>query len=191
MGILAEYRKVFDTFPEFRDVVADTRAEVASQASEAWGIAEGGFMPGPREFGETTIRPEFFGSAVGADFETNKTWEKTFSVSSAANWGTLINGNQTIEDVYIGIVGWMFPNTVQRTTKIYQEFGQTKLPIVDYEGEIDLMEEPVMILEKGIVIPEETECRVEMWARSAGKNVVKPLGMAMVKSNQLIKKNPT
>ena len=188
MAILAEYRKVFDTFPEFRDVIADTRAEVASQASEAWGIADGGFMPGPREFGETTIRPEFFGSAVGADFATNKHWEKTFTAST---WGTLINGNQTIEDVYIGIVGWMFPNTTQRTKMIYQEYGQTKLPIVDFEGEIELMEEPVLILEKGIVIPEETECQVELYARSAGANVIKPLGMAMVKSNQLIKKNPT
>ena len=188
MAILAEYRKVFDTFPEFRDVVADTRAEVASQAAEAWGITDGGFMPGPREFGETTIRPEFFGSAVGADFATRKHWEKTFVAST---WGTLINGNQTIEDVYIGIVGWMFPNTTQRTKMLYQEYGQTKLPIVDYEGEIELMEEPVLILEKGIVIPEETECRVELYARSAGPNVIKPLGLAMVKSNQLIKKNPT
>ncbi len=184
MPILAEYRKVFDTFPEFKDVVADTRAEVASQAAEAWGISDGGFMPGPREFGETTIRPAYFNLGTWS----SDTWEKTFK---ADTWGTLINAKQTIEDVYIGIVGWMFPNTVQRTTKIYQEYGQTKLPIVDYEGEIELMEEPVMILEKGIVIPEETECRVELWAESAGKNIIKPLGMAMVKSNQLIKKNPT
>ena len=184
MAILAEYRKVFDTFPEFRDVVADTRAEVAAQASEAWGIADGGFMPGPREFGETTIRPEYFGT-----FTVAKSWEKTFGAANA--WGTLINGNTTIEDVYMGVVGWMFPNTTQRTKAIYQEYGQTKLPIVDYEADIDVMEEPVLILEKGIVIPEETECRVELFARSIGNNVVKPLGMAMVKSNQLIKKNPT
>ena len=188
MTILAEYRKVFDTFPEFRDVVADTRAEVASQAAEAWGIADGGFMPGPREFGETTIRPEYFGSVAGYDLATGKTWEHTFV---ADGWGTLLKANTTIEDVYIGIVGWMFPNTTQRTKAIYQEYGQTKLPIVDYEGEIELMEEPVLILEKGIVIPEETECQVELYTRSAGNNVVKPLGMAMVKSNQLIKKNPT
>ena len=189
MAILAEYRKVFDTFPEFRDVVADTRAEVASQASEAWGIADGGFMPGPREFGETTLRPVYFGAKATPLGTTEQTWEKEFGV--ADQWGTLIDGKTTIEDVYMGIVGWMFPNTSQLTKMIYQEYGQTKLPIVDYEGEIELMEEPVLILEKGIVIPEETECTVELFARSTGKNVIKPLGMAMVKSNQLIKKNPT
>ena len=188
MAILAEYRKVFDTFPEFRDVVADTRAEVASQASEAWGISDGGFMPGPREFGETTIRPEYFGSVDGYDLATGKSWEHLFSTEG---WGTLLKANVTIEDVYIGIVGWMFPNVTQRTKALYQEYGQTKLPIVDYEGELELMEEPVLILEKGIVIPEETECQVEVYNRSAGDNVVKPLGMAMVKSNQLIKKSPT
>ena len=189
MAILAEYRKVFDTFPEFRDVIADTRAEVASQAAEAWGIADGGFMPGPREFGETTIRPVFW-SAASTDMGTTKqTWEKEFG--NADKWGTLIDSKQTIEDVYIGIVGWMFPNTTQLTKAIYQEYGQTKLPIVDYEGEIELMEEPVLILEKGIVVPEETECNVQFFARATGKNVIKPLGMAMVKSNQLIKKDPT
>jgi hypothetical protein len=95
-----------------------------------------------------------------------------------------------MEDVYVGIVGWMFPNAVQRNKAIYQEFGQTKLPVVEYEAEIDLMEKPALIFEKGIVIPEETDCKVDFLTKKGhdGYNVVQPLGMAMVKPNLLIKK---
>lgn len=182
MAILEEFRKAKE-MPEFRAVWEDTRAEVASQASEAWGIADGGFMPGPREFGETTIRLQYFN--MGTNNGTYDTWNRDLA---AKGWQNLIN-KATVEDVYIGIVGWMLPNTTQRTKAIYQEFGQTKLPVVEYESEIELMEEPAIIFEKGIVIPEETDCTVDLLVKSAGKNIVQPLGMAMAKSNLLIKKD--
>lgn len=183
MAILEEWAKV-KTNPEFRAVWDETRAEVSAQAAAAWGIADGGMMPGPREFGETTIRTVYFN--LGTTSGTAELWERTFA---AAGWQTMIN-HTTIEDVYIGIVGWMLPNTTQRTKAIYQEYGQTKLPVVEYEGELESMEIPVIVFEQGVVIPEETDARVDFLIKSAGKNIIKPLGMAMVKSNILIKKKP-
>lgn len=184
VGILVEYDKVRETMPEFAEVWNETREELVAQCKEAWGLGDGGFMPGPREFGETTIRLQYF--SLGTTSGTTNTWSRNMA---AAGWQTIVN-NPTMEDVYVGIVGWMYPNAVQRTKGIYQEFGQTKLPVVEYEAEVDLMEKPALIFEKGIVIPEETDCRVDFLTKNgyAGYNVVQPLGMAMVKPNLLIKK---
>jgi len=184
-GILVEYDKVRETYPEFAEVWNETRAELVTQCKEAWGLGDGGYMPASREFGETTIRLQYF--SLGTTSGTADTWNRYMGT---AGWKTVID-NPTLEDVYIGIVGWMFPNNVQRTKAIYQEYGQTKLPVVEYESEIDLMNKPAIIFEKGIVIPEETDCKVEFLTKSgyAGYNVVQPLGMAMVKPNLLIKKS--
>jgi len=184
-GILVEYDKVRDLYPEFAEVWNETREELVTQCNEAWGLKDGGFMPGPREFGETTIRLQFF--SLGTTNGTTDTWNRNMSVGG--HWNTIIN-NPTLEDAYVGLVGWMFPNIVQRNKAIYQEYGQTKLPVVEYESEIDLMDKPTIIFEKGIVIPEETDCKVDFLTKNGyeGYNVVQPLGMAMVKPNLLIKK---
>lgn len=188
VGILVEYDKVREEYAEFADVWNETREELVTQCNEAWGLKDGGFMPGPREFGETTMRPQFFN--IGTTNGTADTWNRI--MTTAGHWNTVID-SATLEDVYVGLVGWMFPNIVQRNKAIYQEFGQTKLPVVEYEAEIDLMEKPALIFEKGIVIPEETDCKVDFLTKGGcdGYNVVQPLGMAMVKPNLLIKKTLT
>jgi hypothetical protein len=185
IGVLVEYDKVRAEYSEFAEVWNETREEMAAQCREAWGLEDGGFMPGPRQFGETTVRLQYF--SLGTTNATADTWNRNMAV--AGHWNTIIN-NPTMEDVYVGIVGWMFPNITQRNKAIYQEFGQTKLPVIEYESEIDLMEKPAIIFEKGIVIPEETDCKVDFLTKKghAGYNVVQPLGMAMVKPNLLIKK---
>ena len=142
-------------------------------------------MPATREFGESTIRLQYF--SLGTTSGTSDTWNRYMGT---VGWKTVID-NPTMEDVYVGIVGWRLPNVVQRTKAVYQEFGQTKLPVVEYEGEIEMMDQPAIIFEKGIVIPEETDCKVQFLTKSGykGHNVVQPLGMAMVKPNLLIKKS--
>lgn len=185
-GILVEYDKVRETYPEFAEVWNETREELVAQCKEAWGLGDGGFMPGPREFGETTIRYQYF--SLGTLSGTGDTWN--VNLDTDGHWKDIID-KPTLEDVYVGIVGWMFPNVLQRTKAIYQEYGQTKLPVVEYEAEIDLLEKPAIIFEKGVVIPEETDCKVTCLTKDgyAGYNVVAPLGMAMVKPNLLIKKS--
>lgn len=183
-GVLVEYSKVKSDFPEFVDVWNDTRAELVSQCGDAWGMTDGGFMPGPREFGETTVRTQFFN--LGTTNGTADTWNRNFSVSG--HWNTMID-SATKEDVYVGIVGFMFPNITQRNKAIYQEYGQTKLPIVEFESEIALMEQPALMFEQGIIVPEETDCKVDLLTKSAGYNIVQPLGLAMAKSHLLIKKD--
>lgn len=184
-GILVEFDKVRETYPEFGEVWNETREELVTQCKEAWGLGDGGYMPAAREFGETTVRLQYF--SLGTTNGTADTWSR--NMVTGGHWNTIVN-NPTMEDVYIGLVGWMFPNVTQRNKAIYQEYGQTKLPVVEYEAEIDLMEKPAIIFEKGIVIPEETDCKVEFLTKGgyAGYNVVQPLGMAMVKPNLLIKK---
>ena len=185
IGVLAEYDKVRVEYPEFTEVWNETREEMAAQCREAWGLEDGGFMPGPRQFGETTVRLQYF--SLGTTSGTADTWNRNMA---AGGWQSIIN-NPTMEDVYVGIVGWMMPNVTQRSKAIYQEFGQTKLPVIEYEAEIDLMAKPALIFEKGIVIPEETDCTVDVLVKDgyAGYNVIQPLGMAMVKPNLLIKKS--
>jgi len=187
VGILVEYDKVRETYPEFAEVWNETREEMSAQCKDAWGLGDGGFMPASREFGETTLRTEFFN--LGTTSGTSNTWNRYVGTLS---WNTVID-SATLEDVYGVVVGWVLPNTVQRTKGIYQEYGQTKWPVVEYEVELEEIEHPALIFEKGIVIPEETDCKVQFLTKYGykGYKVVKPLGMAMVKPNLLIKKKLT
>jgi len=183
-GVLVEYSKIKKEFPEFVDVWNDTRAELVTQCTDAWGLADGGMIPGPKEFGETTIRKPFM--SLGTTSGTAETWKFTFSNTG---WQSMV-ANSTIEDVYIGLVGWMFPSATKIVSGLYCEFGQTKLPVENFEAEIQLMQEPAIIYEQGIIIPEETACTVDALVSVAGSNIIKPLGMAMCKTGILIKKKP-
>jgi len=183
-GVLVEYSKIKKEFPEFLDVWNDTRTELVAQCTDAWGLADGGMMPGPKQFGETTIRKPFLN--LGTTSGSAETWNINFS---NYGWQTWID-NPTIEDVYIGLVGWMFPSATKRVAGMYCEFGQTKLPVENFEAEIQMMAEPALIYEQGIIIPEETAVKVDSLITVAGKNIIKPLGMAMCKTGVLIKKKP-
>ena len=184
MVVIVEYQKAKLEYPEFRETWDKCHAEAIEAARQAWGLEFGGFMPGPKQFGETPIRIPYFN--LGTTSGTAETWNRYFG---AKGWQTMID-QSTVEDVYIGLLGWMFPSAAKRVAGIYVEAGAEKLPVVNIEGEIDLYDEPAIIYERGLVIPQETPVKVECLITSVGYNVVKPLGFALAKPKILISKKP-
>jgi hypothetical protein len=99
--------------------------------------------------------------------------------------------NNVIEDVYLGIVGFCLPNQSNKLAQIRIEAGDQKLPVINLEGEIDVMTEPIVIFDKGLVIPEEMPLLIRGYAVTAGWQVIKPFGFALAKQRVLIAETPT
>lgn len=185
MPVLVEWKKVKRDWPEFLQTLQDTRLEASSMAKQAWGLDDGGFFPSSKQFGETPIRPRFF-----TNFGTTtarETWNRNLST---AGWQDVIN-TTVIEDVYLGIIGFVLPNNVNKVAALRIEAGDQKLPVVNLEGEVDVMEEPIVVFDKGLVIPEDTQLLVRAYAISAGYQVIKPFGFALAKQKVLIAESPS
>lgn len=184
MPVIMEWKKVKREWPEFQQVLTDTRMEAASMAKQAWGLDDGGFFPSSKQFGETPIRPRYLalGTTTGRE-----TWNRNLTT---AGWQDVIN-NTVIEDVYLGIVGLVLPNQSNKLAAIRIEAGDQKLPVVNLEGEVDVMEEPIVIFDKGLVIPEDTSVLLRGYAITAGWQVIKPFGFALAKQKVLISETPT
>lgn len=186
MVVIVEYKKIRTAYPEFVSSWEATKADVIQKAQAAWGLKYGGLFPESGQFGETTIRPRFF-SAFGTT-TGRETWNRNLGT---AGWNTVIDDKTVIEDVYIGLMGFLFPNASNRVSHIRLEAGKRKLPVINLEGEIDVMEEPAVIFETGIVIPEEDSVKLRVYATRLGHNVIKPLGFAMAKSKVLLSESPS
>lgn len=184
--VIIEYAKIKEFYPEFLGAYDETFAKAKRDVQEAWGLKDGGLFPGANEYGVTTIRPRFFaiGTAGGATVET---WNRNLSTM---DWQDFVN-SPVIEDVYIGLLGFMFPNVSQRVAAIRIEAGKQKFPVINLEGEIDIMTEPAVMFETGIIIPEEEAFKLRVHPRSKGYNIIKPLGFALAKSKVLINETAT
>lgn len=183
MPVIIEYKKLAEN-PEFQRVLTDTREEAMKRAADSWGISFGGMYPGPGEFGETTIRIPFMN--LGTSHGTAETWRRDFA---SKGWNTMVD-QETIEDVYLGICGFTLPSPVCNISAIKMEVGDTKLPVINIEGDIDSFEQPVVLFERGVVVPEETPIKIECLVNATGPNIVKPLGFALAKQKILIAKKP-
>lgn len=181
--VFGEYTKIKQEYPEFLETIRKTKEDAIAQCEEAWGLKFGGVAPGNKEFGETTIRPSFFGIGTTTARET---WNRNFST---AGWQDMID-NETIEDVYICLLGWIFTSPTKTVSMIKVESGDRKLPVVNVEGEIDAFETPAIIYKMGEVIPEETSVKVRVYTSTAGHQVVKPLGFALAKPKIMIDESP-
>ncbi|GAH25138.1 unnamed protein product, partial [marine sediment metagenome] len=63
--------------------------------------------------------------------------------------------------------------------------------VLNLQGEMDIMSEPAVMFETGIIIPEEEAFKLRVYAITKGHNVIKPLGFALAKSKVLIAEEPT
>ncbi|GAH47883.1 unnamed protein product [marine sediment metagenome] len=63
-------------------------------------------------------------------------------------------------------------------------------PVLNLQGEIDIMTEPAVMFETGIIIPEEEALKLRVHALTKGYNIIKPLGFALAKSKVLISETP-
>ncbi len=184
--VIIEYSKVKKDFPEFQATYIDTLNKAKSDVQDAWGLSDGGLYPGANQYGITTIRPRFvqLGTTGGAAAES---WNRNLATMG---WQDFVNNN-VIEDVYIGILGFLFPNVSQRCGAIRIEAGKQKFPVINLEGEMDIMSEPAVMFESGIIVPEEEAFKLRVHALTKGYNVIKPLGFALAKSKVLISETPT
>lgn len=185
MPIIMEFSKIKKEYPEFLAAYNDTLAKAKNDAGNAWGLSDGGMYPGANQFGVSNIRPRFV--QLGTVTGKGESWNRNLAT---VGWQDVINNN-VIEDVYIGVLGFVLPNISQRVASIRIEAGKMKLPVINLEGETDIMSEPAVIFEKGIVIPEEEPILLRANAVTKGYNVIKPLGFAILKSKVLISETPT
>lgn len=184
MVVITEYSKVRDKFPEFQTAWNDTLAKARKDAQDAWGLTDGGLFPGANQFGQSPLRPRFFQIGTTGEFES---WNRNLGTYG---WQNVVD-NSIIEDVYVGILGFVLPNVSQRISAIRLEAGKSKFPVINLQGEVDIMSEPAVVFEKGIVIPEEEAFLLRAHALTKGYNVIKPLGFALAKSKVLIAEKPT
>lgn len=183
--IIMEFSKVKKEYPEYMSAYDATLVDAKRQVSSAWGLKDGGIFPGANEFGVSAIRPRHV--QLGTVTGKGETWNRNLAT---VGWQDVINNN-VIEDVYIGVLGFILPNISQRVASIRFEAGKQKFPVVNLEGDIEIMSEPAVIFEKGIIIPEEEPLLLRVNAVTKGYNVIKPLGFALAKSKVLISETPT
>ena len=183
--VIVEYAKIKEKFPEFMGAYDATLNKAKGDVKDAWGLSDGGLFPGANQYGITTIRPRFV--ELGTTTGKIESWNRNLST---IGWQDVVNNN-VIEDVYIGILGFTFPNVSQRVGAIRIEAGKQKFPVLNLEGEMDIMSEPAVMFETGIIIPEEEAFKLRVHAVTKGYNVIKPLGFALAKSKVLISETPT
>lgn len=182
-GFIIDERK--NVKEEISRVIDNTRAASIALARESWGLEYGGLYPESKEFGETTIRSRFFkrGTTTGVPekFEFNL---------ATTGWQTVYDDN-VMKSVYIGIVGFAFPNTVQKIN-LFQisKAGNTILPVMAVD-EMHAYEEPVIVFKKGLVIPEESPFKLEVSTDSKGRQFIVPIGFAHVKKEKLTSQTPS
>lgn len=183
--IIIEYSKVKKDFPEFQAAYTETLNKAKKDVQSAWGLSDGGLFPGANQYGITTIRPRFV--QLGTTSGKIESWNRNLAT---VGWQDFVD-NTVIEDVYIGILGFQFPNVSQRCGAIRIEAGKQKFPVINLEGEMDVMSEPAVMFETGIIIPEEEAFKLRVHAVTKGYNIIKPLGFALAKSKVLISETPT
>lgn len=183
--ILVEFEKVKKEYPEFMTAFDATLDAAKKQVNSVWGLGDGGLYPSANQFGVSPIRPRFV--QLGTTSGKAESWNRNLAT---IGWQDVINST-VLEDVYIGILGFVLPNVSQRVASIRFEAGKQKFPVVNLEGETDIMSEPAVIFEKGIIIPEEEPILLRAHAVCKGYNVIKPLGFALAKSKVLISETPT
>ena len=165
-------------------LMAEAFQAAVQKAEEAWGLKYGGMFPSAGEFGVTTLRPRHV--QRGTNSGTAEKWEFAFST---IGWATLFTNN-VLQDVYLGIVGFAFPNTAKNVNLMQITAGGQTLPVLDVE-EMKAFEEPIVLFKQPIVVQENQPIKLEASVENQGNQKVIPLGFALVKTAKLISQTPT
>lgn len=184
MAVIIDMKDI-DKYPEFKQVEQDTREEAKQLAKKMWGLDWGGMFPGDKQYGETPIRLPYFN--LGTTNGTAETWNRSLANTG---WVPLISGKTTIEDVILGITGWEIASSTKRVAALYQQLGERKFPVINFETEVQRYAHAAILFEKGVVINEEQNVDVDVLVTAAGNQVIRPLGFAFVKKHKLIAKKP-
>lgn len=172
---------------ELKAVLSKTRVAAQKAAEQEWGLEYGGLFPGAGQYGETSLRLRYFGTNaldLGRDKEN---FDFNFSTTG---WTTSLIDSTVIEDVYLGVCGFAFGNSVHRVQHVQMEAGGQTMGVLDVE-EVRAFEEPIVIFKNGMVVPEKMPFKLHASVDTKGRQQIYPIGFAFVKKAKFINRNPT
>jgi hypothetical protein len=179
------------------------------QETEAvWsGLKYGGFTPGPREYGRTTILPDNFADENADILDKNhsptywgvNSYQQYFTSTSPAShavpgWKTILQGptaaadpygGRTLEDIRIAWMGLAITSKSSAITKFKWVIGDTTYPILDVE-ETQGYNEPSFVFEEGFILPEETLFYLRGFLETNSYERVVPLGYEIYRRKDLV-----
>lgn len=184
--VIAEMNRVPNDLPaKFQTALRDLDAKAVEVAMQQLDLQPGGLNPAGDQFGKSPLRLNFFN--LGTTSGTAQTWNRTFS---NRGWNTFIN-NTSMDDVVIAIAGLQLPNATQRIAAHQWTISGKAQTVIEHQAEIMGYENPVILYERGLVIPKKTQVVLDLLIQESGGNhMVKPFGWAYVDPAILTKKNP-
>lgn len=186
--VIVEADRVRQTFPEFQETLRELEARVMENTKAIWpGMTYGGLTPREKQFGRTTILPQWFADEaddvldedhVPTDWGVNNFRQEYLTTG----WHTILQGGGapigvTPEDIRIAWCGLSFTSESMKVSKIRFEVGDTRYPIMDVE-ELQGWCKRALIFEEGFELPEETHFLLRGFFEATGKQRIVPLGFA-------------
>ena len=172
--VIAEYGKIKEEFPEFKNVLETLRADLIAKAKEDWApLKFGGVDPKAGEFGMTTIMPELFADNAGVRLTT---WRQTFTSTGAQTIMTGVGSGGIIpEDFKVGLAGIAFLDPVIRISEFKMQISDKKLPRINIE-EAFAYNKPAIVFEQGFILDEETSFELVAYVLTQGPQRIKLIG---------------
>lgn len=179
--VICEYEKVKEQFPDFKAVMDTLHANLIAKATKDWSMPYGGMAPMAGQFGETTVMPELFLNAAGANLVS---WDQVFT---AAMVGTLTNqaiiwgsgtGGTLPEDYKVGLAGLVFLDKAIRISEIKMQISDKKIPRINLEEAL-AYNKPAVVLEEGFILDEETGFELYAYVHTPGPQAIKLLGFQL------------
>ena len=184
---IIEANEVGEQLPvRFQKALKELTVEGNALAQKQLDLEPGGIFPAGNQYGNTPIRINYF--SLGTTSGSAETWNRTLG---ARGWNNVIN-NDTLDDVVIGIAGIQLPNASQRIVAHQWTIAGKEYPVIEHEAEILSYKNPIILYERGLLVPKKTRVKLDVLVQGAGGGnaVVKPYGFALVSPEILTKKVP-
>ena len=202
---IVEWDKVRREAPEFQRTLRELEERMIENTLRLWSpLTYGGSKPGSKQFGRTTIPPQFFMDAnndvldekhVPATWGTNS-FRQLFTATSPTagaipGWKLILQGGDIRapgsipEKIRIGLAGFSFPSKAKCITKLKMQYSESKIPEVDIEEGFSYNKFAI-IFEEGYELDEQEGWELWGFFEASGYQRVKPLGMLFYKKIQLV-----
>jgi hypothetical protein len=162
--VICEQSAIQKEYPNFRAAFIALENQILSQCNYDWKPKSFGALAlNGDQYGRTTIMPELFDDHSGNPMDSTRaiasggaTFRQLFTTAGDQ---TLMTGNRSgntmPRDIKVALMGFAFPNSIQRISEIKMQIGDRKFGRIDLE-EIKTYDEPAVIFEEGYEIDEET-----------------------------------
>lgn len=182
MGVVVELKNLSRNYPKILEAYEASRQKAIAAARASWGMEFGGFnatITG-NSFGEAPIRNSFLN--LGTTNGTTDSWIRTVS----RGWNVNLFNQTTQRDVYLLIAGWIVPGVQKYVVGLRQTANGKQTSVIDFEGEVNSFETPVVVYPEGTIIPQQAPFQLDVKANAAGDQMLKPWGAAFAKVYRLV-----